>query len=143
LSGTITSGDGSAILDAINHMIQTPDVWLWLYLIFAISNAMFPSASDRETWPPVILFIVGVFVLLMLSARWDILVALTVPAGAAVTWLTAAFVLTLLVDAPVMLLVALAERGAESFRGQRIRYSAPGDDGPPKRSKRRPRDWRR
>jgi hypothetical protein len=141
LGATLLSGHGPTIGDAINQMIHQPDAWLWLYLLFAISNTMFPSASDRETWPPVILFIAGVFILLVLSARWDILEALASPFGAALTWLTAAFVLTLIVDVPVMVLIALAERGAESIRGQRVYYSTPGESRPPKRTRSR-REWR-
>lgn len=141
LGATLLSGDGPTIGDAINQMIHQPDAWLWLYLLFAISNTMFPSASDRETWPPVILFILGVFLLLVLSARWDILDALAVPFGAGLTWLSAAFVLTLIVDVPMMLLIALAERGAESMRGQRVLYSKPGERGPSKRT-RSGREWR-
>lgn len=29
---------------------ETPDFWLWLYVIFAVSNAMMPSAADRQPW---------------------------------------------------------------------------------------------
>jgi hypothetical protein len=29
---------------------KTPDFWLWLYVIFAVSNAMMPSAADRRPW---------------------------------------------------------------------------------------------
>ena len=35
-------------------LLRAPDAWLWLYLLFSIANAMMPSPSDRETWPPVI-----------------------------------------------------------------------------------------
>lgn len=33
------------------------DFWLWLYVIFCVSNAMMPSARDREPWTPVLIFL--------------------------------------------------------------------------------------
>ena len=30
---------------------QRPDLWLWIYLLFACSNTMLPSASDRRALP--------------------------------------------------------------------------------------------
>lgn len=31
----------------------TPDLFLWIYLLFTISNTMLPSPSDRKAWVPV------------------------------------------------------------------------------------------
>ncbi|HLF25816.1 MAG TPA: hypothetical protein VJG32_05730 [Anaerolineae bacterium] len=134
LSSVLVTGEGPAIANALGRLFQAPDAWLWLYLIFALSNAMLPSASDRETWPPVILFIVGVFVLALVADQGALVQALTGPVNGAIAWLTAAFAITLAVDLPVMFLIYLAERGAESIRGQRVYYSAPSEE-PPKRRK--------
>lgn len=41
---------------------QTPDFWLWLYVIFAVSNAMMPSAADRQPWLLAGLYIGGVVI---------------------------------------------------------------------------------
>ena len=51
----------SNISSSIQEVLSTysqPDFWLWFYLIFAVSSMMFPSASDRRAWLP-ILMIVG------------------------------------------------------------------------------------
>ena len=125
LGRVVSSGDNSAILDTFAGLFQTPDAWLWLYLIFAVSNAMLPSPSDRETWPPVILFIVGVVALTVVADRGDILQALAGPMRAGVTWLTAAFLFTLAVDGPVLVMILLMERGAGRLIGRRVEYSAP------------------
>lgn len=37
--------------------LGAPDAWLWLYVAFAVSNAMLPSESDRQPWAPLLLFI--------------------------------------------------------------------------------------
>ena len=125
LSGAITNGDSRAILGALNRFLQTPDALVWLYLVFAISNAMLPSPSDRETWPPVILFIVGVVFLVAIADRGDILQALTGPISTGIVWLTAAFTLTLAIDVPVAALIFLLERGTEQVVGRKVQYSAP------------------
>ena len=128
LGNVLLAGEGPAIGDALGRMFQTPDAGLWLYLIFALSNAMLPSESDRETWPPVILFSVAVFTLVIVTDQGVLLQALAQPVSAGVTWLTAAFVITLAIDVPVMLLIALLERGTGSIVGRRVYYTKPGDE---------------
>jgi hypothetical protein len=135
LGSVLLAGEGPAISEALGRLFQTPDAALWMYLIFAISNAMLPSASDRETWPPVILFVVGVFVLVLITDQGVILQAMADSVSAGVTWLTAAFIITLAINLPVMLLIALLERGGESVFGRRVYYYKPGEDAPPRRRK--------
>ena len=38
---------------------QTPDFWLWFYLMFTISSTMMPSSSDRHAWLPLGLLALG------------------------------------------------------------------------------------
>jgi uncharacterized membrane protein len=128
LGSVILSGEGPAIGAAISRLFQTPDAALWLYLIFAVSNAMLPSASDREPWPPVILFILSAFALVLVADQGAVLQAMAQPVNAAITWLTAAFIITLAINIPVMVLIALLERGSEQISGRRIYYRKPGDD---------------
>jgi hypothetical protein len=49
-------------INAVNLALQSigaqPDFWLWFYLIFTVSNTMFPSASDRKAWLPIILIMI-------------------------------------------------------------------------------------
>jgi len=127
LSGVVLTGQGPAIGDALRRMIETPDAWLWLYLIFAISNSMLPSESDRETWPPVVLFIGLVLLVVAAADQTALLEAMSERVNTAVTWLTTAFIFTLAINVPVMLLVALLERGTESISGRRIYYTKPND----------------
>lgn len=55
-------GDLTHTLDILSESITMPDFWLWLYLLFAITNAMMPSESDRAYWVPVLGFL-GVVVI--------------------------------------------------------------------------------
>jgi len=96
----LLEGQGSqALLDGVGQLMQVPDFWLWLYLIFSISNAMLPSPSDMDTVRPVLIFLGAVAVV--------VLVVVGVPAipAAAVAgvnrlagYLATAFGLTLAVD---------------------------------------------
>ena len=47
----------------VSTLPQTPDFWLWLYIMFAVSNAMMPSPADRQPWLLAGLYIGGVVVL--------------------------------------------------------------------------------
>lgn len=45
------------VIQGLAGYLRAPDAWLWLYLIFSVSNAMLPSESDRRPWGPVLLFL--------------------------------------------------------------------------------------
>ncbi|HSH01471.1 MAG TPA: hypothetical protein VLL52_03060 [Anaerolineae bacterium] len=47
----IRQNDLAATSSLINQTFQTNDFLVWLYLLFAVSNAMMPSPSDRRAWP--------------------------------------------------------------------------------------------
>jgi hypothetical protein len=102
---------------------MVPDFWLWLYLIFAVSNAMLPSESDRRPWVPLLLFLI-----LVGGALYIVGWAPKVP-DTAVAWVLAraedlafAFGLTIVVDvifgAAMFVLGMILER----VRGRRMEY---------------------
>jgi hypothetical protein len=96
------------ILGELERLIRIPDFWLWLYLIFSISNAMLPSESDMQTVRPVLIFL-GIVTAIMLvitgmpSMPPDIVRAM----NAAANYLASAFGLTLIVDAVFMFIIGL------------------------------------
>ena len=53
-------------LSVITQVMDQPDFWIWFYLIFVVSSTMFPSASDRRAWTPILLMIGFVVVLLLI-----------------------------------------------------------------------------
>ena len=66
------AGQGlKGVLGALAQMAQVGDFWLWLYLIFAVSNAMLPSESDMAAVRPVLIFlgIVAAVVLVVTGVR--------------------------------------------------------------------------
>jgi hypothetical protein len=65
LGEAITAGNMPELINAAGRSLATPDFWLWIYLLFAISNAMLPSPVDRIYWAPILLFLGSGFVLLL------------------------------------------------------------------------------
>lgn len=110
---------------AIENLAQTPDSYIWLYLIFAISNAMFPTPADRQGWP---LFI-GVF-----SALMIMLVILGVNPDVLLDWygqniasgvelMTTAFAAVLVVALFSIFVIGFSEEILERFTRRKFDYT--------------------
>jgi hypothetical protein len=63
----ISMGELSSTIPIYTQLTTQPDFWIWFYLIFVVSSTMFPSASDRRAWTPILLMVVLVVVLLLIS----------------------------------------------------------------------------
>jgi hypothetical protein len=103
------TGQGVAgVLGALAQMAEVGDFWLWLYLIFAVSNAMLPSESDMTAVRPVLIFlgIVTAVVLVVTGVR-GISPAVVDGVSAIAGYLATAFGLTLAVDVVFMLVIWL------------------------------------
>jgi hypothetical protein len=115
--------DWSSLVASFAQTLKAPDIWLWLYLIFAISNTMLPSQSDRESWTPVLLFLA-----LAVALGWfaglgpEIVNRLSQPLDLATRWLTAVYGFTFVADLPFVLVIALVERIVGRVRGVRVEY---------------------
>jgi len=96
------------ILDGLAQIARVPDFWLWLYLIFAVSNAMLPSESDMQFVRPVLIFL-GIAVLVVLLASGFPAIPASVPllVNRAAGYLASAFGLTLAVDLVFVLVLGL------------------------------------
>ncbi|MER3543240.1 MAG: hypothetical protein C4311_01235 [Chloroflexota bacterium] len=120
IGSALVAGDLGGLLRRLAAAAQAPDVWLWLYLVFALANAMLPSPADRRAWPVGILVGLGLAALLGLAglanrlAEW---------ADLALRSLAAAFILAIAADVVVGLAIWLAwallvralRRGVEYF----------------------------
>ncbi len=87
------------IFTGLPALFAVADVWLWLYLVFSVSNSMIPSESDRRGWLEVTIYI-GI-----LAAIVFFLVGIPRIPDDAIIWaqrgldyLIFAFALTLIVD---------------------------------------------
>ena len=61
----LASGQISSLLTAFSQVSHQPDFWIWFYIIFVVSSTMYPSATDRRAWIPILLTL-GLFVALLL-----------------------------------------------------------------------------
>jgi len=127
IGDAVQRGDVAVLLTSTAGLLRAPDAWLWLYLLFSIANAMMPSPSDRETWPPVILF--GLL-LLSLAVAFGLSSAIE-GAGVVVEqimrWLAAAFLITLTVDVPFVAIIFLIEVTSSRALGRRVEYTSSVD----------------
>jgi hypothetical protein len=123
VTAALQSGDIDQLALALGGLFQTTDFFVWLYLLFAISNAMMPSASDRRAWPAFLLLMGGAAIGVYLLGLADVLVAnLTGPAVAIFGYLGLALWLAIAVDLVFMAFIALLEAGLSRLRGVRVNY---------------------
>jgi hypothetical protein len=116
-------GDVLAAAQAAQAMMRAPDFWLWLYFIFAVSNSMLPSASDRRAWWPVLGGAAVITGLLAYAGFGSVLVeAFTGPLEAAMRALASAFTLTVGLDLCALPLIWLVERGIAGLTGMKVEY---------------------
>ncbi len=103
--------------------LRAPDAWLWVYLIFAIANAMMPSAADRLRWRTLALYL-G----LMLIAAYFLI---GFPRGSAVwllrglrllSYLAYAFTLTGTIDVVALAVLLSLEWLVGRLTGRHVEY---------------------
>jgi len=108
ISSAFLQGQWLQGLQTFRTALSEPDGILWTYLLFAIGNAMMPSASDREPLRPLSLYVI-------FSALIYVVVGLPMgPLASALDWLlpivqdlTSAFVFTILLDGVILLVLYL------------------------------------
>lgn len=127
LSGALPSGDLVKLRDGLLALARTPDAVLWAYVIFAISNTMMPSRSDRQSWTPVLLFlglvaaIVGV-ASVVTGQTAQVAARLAQPGTTIVRWLATACTFTIAMDVPFMVLVLVLEKLVSRVTGMQVDY---------------------
>ena len=93
---------------SLRELIHVGDFALWLYLIFAISNAMLPSYSDMATIRPVLIFLaLAAIILLVVVGVPTIPEAVVDAVNTAAGYLATAFGLTLAADAVFVLAIGI------------------------------------
>ncbi len=123
LGGALATGDLANLIAGLLRALKAPDAWIWAYVIFAVSNTMLPSRSDRQAWTPVILFLLLAGTLVWAAGLWPAIVeGLAEPLTIALRWLGIMCALTIAIDLPFALLIALVERLLEQGKGVRVEY---------------------
>lgn len=109
---------------ALRELGSTPDFYLWLYLMFAISNAMLPTPADREGWPLVLAAFGALLLFLVVIGVGEVLLAtFTGPVAHGVELLTTAFLTVLAVEIPAVVAIAFFEEIMERVTGRKFVYS--------------------
>lgn len=123
LFNAVFQADWSSLWKHIWGVIRLPDALLWLYVSFAISNAMLPSGSDRASFLPGMIGIAAVFV--AASLIWDLTLViewLNSWGMQAARYLALAFTFTLMIDLSLVIPIWLAEWSIARLTGLSVQY---------------------
>ena len=131
LGEVLLNREWEQVWESILAHLKAPDFWLWLYLIFAVSNAMLPSETDREPWRPVLLF-VALAALFVCLTGWvhqgfgelsrAVPEVLATASLTGLNYLAYAFSLTVVVDAIFIAVIAVFEAFVSRLTGKRVEY---------------------
>ncbi len=117
-------GDLNLLGPALQKLVRTRDFFLWLYLVFAISNAMLPTPSDRQGWPLVLGLFGGVVVFLVVIGVGEVLLqTFTGPVAHGVDRLATAFATVLVIEMPGIVLIGFLEEVLERLTKRKFEYN--------------------
>lgn len=123
LGAAIRSGDIDVLSTALGQVFGVNYIFLWLYLIFAVSNAMMPSPADRRAWPAFILtMIILAAALILLGLSDQIIARLAQPAATVFGYLGAALSMAIAVDILFMIGLSVVESLLSRIRGVSVVY---------------------
>jgi len=110
LAAAVTTGDTPTLLAGLHDFLSTTDFWLWIYLIFAIANAMLPEEHDRINWWILLGAIAAVVVALLVLDLGILLQAgLNGPLAQLANTMSLVLSLSLLIDVFFIVLISVAE----------------------------------
>ncbi len=129
LSLAVQTGDVDILAAAMADFLETPFILLWIYLIFAISNAMLPSKSDRVAWPAFLLIMLGVALFLYLIGLQErFLASVAQPVAVMFGYLGTAFSVAIAVDILFVVAIMIIESILSRVRGMSVSYGNPPNE---------------
>jgi hypothetical protein len=122
LTQALESGDLGAVVNQLLATTRAADALVWFYIIFTVANSMMPSASDTQSWPPVlgVLALVGAAALLV--GGTDFIQTVKPTVQFTLRWLAAALAITAFVDVLVVVILWLLARLIERATNRKIEY---------------------
>ena len=128
LTAAIQTGSVDALTLALTNLLETNDFLVWLYLLFAIANAMLPSRSDRRAWPAFLLIMAVLTVAVYgLGLQQLVVEGLAGPITDVFGYLGLALSLAIGVDLIFMLLIYFLENVIGRIRGVSVIYGRADD----------------
>jgi hypothetical protein len=108
ITARLAEGEWIGVMLSLRNALREPDAAIWAYLLFAVANAMMPSASDREPLKPVLLY-AGLTILFYLLLRFPLGPVLTTVEFITpyIEELASAFLLVILLDLAIAALLGL------------------------------------
>lgn len=123
LLAALGSGDVPTMMAGIKAFTAAPDFWLWVYLVFAIANAMLPEEHDRINWWLLVGAAAVITVVLLLLDLSILLQAwLEGPLAHIAGWLSFALVTAVGINLFMMALIALAEAVFSRVLNRELEY---------------------
>jgi hypothetical protein len=123
MAAAVLAGDISTLADVIGSLVATPNFYVWLYLLFAVANAMLPSRSDRHAWPAFLLWMAVLTIAVAFLTRGTTLLdSLAAPVATLFGYLAAALWIAIAVDILFALVIAVLEWLLGRMRGMSVVY---------------------
>ncbi len=123
VGAAVVQGDVAATVGALVSSFKSADAFVWLYLVFAISNSMMPSASDRRAWLPVSLALLGAaLVLYFVGAIPVVMASVGEPVAGGVRAIASAFTITIGVNLFIIPVIWLLEQALIKVTGLKVNY---------------------
>ena len=119
----IQTADLIALIQAGLQSFQSAEAFLWMWVLFAVSNSMMPSSADRRAWPLLFLAL-GVMVgtLYLLGAFPIIINKYGDSASRLFSYIALAFSITIIIDMIAIVVLFFLEKLYERVTGYRIYY---------------------
>lgn len=76
---TLTNPGVNVNRDVFSNIFNQSDFWIWFYIIFVISSTMYPSSSDRRSWLPIILLVLGIIIVSILFGAGPWMIQVVTP----------------------------------------------------------------
>ncbi|MCB9459894.1 MAG: hypothetical protein H6670_09605 [Anaerolineaceae bacterium] len=117
---TISSGDLNDVGAGFSQLLSTPDFWLWFYILFTISNTMFPHLpKDLQGWRAIIASLaVAAAILLILGIGNSLFSALSMPITTSMSVIEGTLVLIIGVNVIMVLALGTIEYVVERATGR-------------------------
>ncbi len=118
------TGEIIEVANTFNNLRNTPDFWLWMYLLFTISNGMIPTKEDREGWSFIVLAIGAVSAFFLFLGLDNVIVeTYQGPVMHGLAMVNTALAILLFIDIGAVLMLGVVEDTLERIRGEKMDYS--------------------